>query len=308
MNRNIRTGRACGIAAGFRRAGLPAGQKPPLTPEYQALFDKNTADQKAGGHGMEPSWKCLPPGMPRIMNVYEPMEIIITPATTYILISHIQDNRRIYTDGRDWPKEPVPTFQGYSIGKWLDTDGDGRYDTLETETRYMKGPRTYETNGLPLHLDNKTVVKEKMYADKDNPNLILNEITTIDNALTGPWTITKKYFRDRQAPAQLARGGVRGEQSARQHPERQLHAQRRRPADALPQGAEAAGFAVFQVRARTRLPTRHGRPLCRAAASYLPRTKVAEQGDSATGDAPLIVGSPTGPSRWRSVPARTRPG
>src|SRR4051812_23725569 len=59
---------------------VPAGQKPPLTPEYQALFDKNTADQKAGGHGMEPSWMCLPPRMPRIMNLFEPMEIIITPA------------------------------------------------------------------------------------------------------------------------------------------------------------------------------------------------------------------------------------
>jgi hypothetical protein len=175
---------------------VPAGQRPPLTPEYQALFEQNTRDQKAGGHGMEPSWKCLPPGMPRIMNVFEPMEIIITPATTYMVISHIQDNRRIYTDGRDWPKDPVPTFAGYSIGKWSDTDGDGVYDTLETETRYIKGPRTYDTGGLPLHLNNKTVVKEKMYNAPRDPNLILNEITTFDDALTGPWKITKKYFRN----------------------------------------------------------------------------------------------------------------
>jgi hypothetical protein len=28
-----------------------------------------------------------------------------------------------------------PTYAGYSIGKWIDTDGDGRYDTLEVETR-----------------------------------------------------------------------------------------------------------------------------------------------------------------------------
>ena len=175
---------------------IPPGQKAPLTPEYQALFDKNTADQKAGGHGMEPSWMCLPPGMPRIMNVFEPMEIVVTPPTTYILISHIHDNRRIYTDGRDWPKEIEPTFQGYSIGKWLDTDGDGNYDTLEVETRGFKGPRAYDTTGLPLHSDNKTVVKEKIYTDKGDQNIIVNEITTIDSALTGPWTVTKKYYRD----------------------------------------------------------------------------------------------------------------
>src|SRR6266571_2176035 len=139
----------------------PPGTTAPLTPEYQALYAKNTADQKAGGHGMEPSWKCLPPGMPRIMNVYEPMEVIITPATTYIVISHIQDNRRIYTDGRDWPKDPVPTFQGYSIGKWLDTDGDGRYDTLETETRRVREPHVWDQSGMPMAADDEGIIRER---------------------------------------------------------------------------------------------------------------------------------------------------
>jgi len=168
----------------------------PLTAEYQAIFEAGLAEQERGGQGNTPTFTCLPPGMPRQMNVYEPMEIIVTPHTTYMWIEHVHDSRRIYTDGRDWPKEIVPTFQGYSIGKWLDTDGDGVYDTLETETRGLKGPRTYDTTGLPLHLDNKTVVKEKMYGRKDDPNIILNEITTIDSALTGPWTVTKKYFRN----------------------------------------------------------------------------------------------------------------
>jgi hypothetical protein len=53
----------------WERVGSPrwvqAGDKAPLTPEYQKIFEWNTADQKAGGHGWEPSWACLPPGMPR---------------------------------------------------------------------------------------------------------------------------------------------------------------------------------------------------------------------------------------------------
>src|SRR6267378_3084397 len=64
----------------WNRVGSPrwvqAGDKAPLTPEYQAVFDWNVADQKAGGMGTEPSWMCLPPGMPRIMNVFESMEIV----------------------------------------------------------------------------------------------------------------------------------------------------------------------------------------------------------------------------------------
>lgn len=175
---------------------VPPGEKAPLTAEYQALMEWNLKDVANGGHGTEPAWTCLGPGMPRIMNVYEPMEIVITPATTYILISHIHDNRRIYTDGRDWPKEIEPAFKGYSIGQWLDTDGDGRFDTLTVETRGMKGPRSYDTTGLPLHSDNNTVVKERITLDKNDRMVLWNEITTIDSGLTGPWTVKKKVTRD----------------------------------------------------------------------------------------------------------------
>ena len=173
----------------------PAGQKAPLTPEYQAIYEANLADQAAGGHGTDPTYTCLPPGMPRQMNVYEPMEIVVTAGTTHLLMEHIHDSRRIYTDGRDWPEELEPAFRGHSIGKWIDADGDGRYDVLEVETRGVKGPRSFDSTGLPLHEDNQTIVKEQIYLDKANPNLLHDEITTIDHALTRPWTVMKNYRR-----------------------------------------------------------------------------------------------------------------
>ena len=183
----------------WRRVGsadwTPAGQKPPLTAEYQAIYDAGLKDQLAGGHGTEPSYMCLPPGMPRAMLAYTQMEVVITRDTTYILIDHINDNRRIFTDGRDWPAEVEPSFRGYSVGKWLDEDGDGRYDALEVETRHFKGPRAYDTTGLPLHKDNETIVKERIYFDKVDPNVFYDDITTIDHALTKPWTVTKTYRR-----------------------------------------------------------------------------------------------------------------
>ena len=181
---------------GERPVWVKPPDKAPLTAEYQAIFDWDVADQKAGGHGTEPSWMCLPPGMPRAMNVFEPMEIVITPKVTFVLISHIHDNRRIYTDGRDWPSDLEPSFAGYSIGRWIDSEGSGRYDTLEVETRGpFKGPRAYDTSGLPLHSDNRTIVKERIYLDKSDTNLLHNEITTIDNALTRPWSAVKTYRR-----------------------------------------------------------------------------------------------------------------
>lgn len=171
-------------------------QGAPLTPEYQAIFDANLRDQDNGGQGIDPTYTCLAPGMPRIMNMYEPMEIVITPESTHILTQHIHDARRIFTDGRDFPTDEDPTFAGYSIGKWLDTDGDGRYDTLEVETRNIRNPRTYDATGIPFHEDGETVIKERIHGDKADPNKIYDEITSYDHALTRPWTVTKTYVRN----------------------------------------------------------------------------------------------------------------
>jgi hypothetical protein len=70
----------------------------------------------------------------------------------------------------------------HSIGKWIDSDGDNKFDTLEVETRYFNGPRTFDNSGTPLHADNQTIVKERIYRDKADPDLMHNEMTTIDNA------------------------------------------------------------------------------------------------------------------------------
>src|SRR5215831_16488432 len=125
-------------------------QEAPLTAEYQAIFEANLADQAAGGQGTDPTFTCIPDGMPRAMNVIFPMEIIIQPNVTHIVIEYLSMLRRIYTDGRRWPNDKDPSFMGYSIGKWIDEDGDGRYDMLEVETRDLKGPRSFDASGIPL--------------------------------------------------------------------------------------------------------------------------------------------------------------
>jgi hypothetical protein len=173
------------------------GQGAPLTPEYQAIFEQTLARRAESGLG-EPA-SCIPPGMPRTMVVYEPMEIIAMPDTTYMMLAHMGEFRRIYTDGRKFPEEIEPSYSGFSIGTWEDTDGDGRFDTLVVETRGMKGSRTFDSSGIPLHKDNETVVKERIWLDKTDPNLLHDEVTTIDNALTRPWTVTRSYRRDREA-------------------------------------------------------------------------------------------------------------
>ena len=194
------------VAVRFRVGGQPAfeptkswgrGQQAPLTSEYQKVLEASLAEQARGNQG---NWlsgvSCLPTGMPAMMTLYRPMEIIVLPDVTYIRIDHThQSHRRIFTDGRDWPKEAMPSFRGYSIGKWIDTDGDGKYDVLEVETRFLKGPRALDPAGMPTHADNRSIVKERLYFDNAEPQLLHDEITLIDNAFTRPWTVLKTYRR-----------------------------------------------------------------------------------------------------------------
>ncbi len=170
---------------------------PPLTPEYQKVFEDIQADLKSGGPGNWPSTFCTPAGMPAMMSFYDPAEIIVMPDITYILISHNDDSyRRIYTDGREWPKDPELTFAGYSIGKWIDEDGAGKYNALEVETRFLKLPRGYDTSGLPFHKDGQTVIKERIYLDKTDRNTLYDQITVIDHAMTRPYVKLQKATRN----------------------------------------------------------------------------------------------------------------
>jgi hypothetical protein len=174
------------------------GQQAPLTAEYQKVLEDSLADQANGGQGnFVGHAKCLPAGMPFMMIATRPLEFVVTPETTFILVGGNDHFRRIFTDGRDWPKEIVPTYSGYSIGKWIDAAGSGRYDTLEVETRGpFKGPRAYDASGLPLHFDNQSVFTERLHRDQADPNILHDEVTVIDHALTRPWSVDKKYVRN----------------------------------------------------------------------------------------------------------------
>jgi hypothetical protein len=173
------------------------GQEAPLTAEYQKILEASVAAQTRGGQGSDPTYRCYLHGMPRIMIGVLPIQFVIMPGTTYVMPELESALRRIYTDGRDWPARLQRSADGYSIGRWLDEDGDGRYDTLEVETRALKNPRVYDSSGAPFHQDEATIVMERIYLDKTNPDILRNEITTIDHALTRPWTVIRSYRRIR---------------------------------------------------------------------------------------------------------------
>ena len=219
------------------------GQEAPLTPEYQKLFEAILKDRAVGGLTGDPTGLCLPHGLPRMMVAIFPVEFVVTPKVTYYMTDYTT-SRRIFTDGRDWPKDLMLSFNGYSIGKWVDTDGDGRYDLLEVESRGFKSPRTFEGSGLPLHQDGESVITERIYPRQGRQE------PAARRGDGGRSRAHPAVDGDAALPAQPRRRvglrRLRREQSARRDRRRDLHDERRRLPDADQVRPEAARSALFQ--------------------------------------------------------------
>jgi hypothetical protein len=70
-------------------------------------------------HREESTSNCLPHGVPKI-DTNLPFKIIQEPGLVVILYE-VGRFRQIFLDGRTLPKDPNPTWLGYSVGWW---DGD----------------------------------------------------------------------------------------------------------------------------------------------------------------------------------------
>ena len=175
-----------GIAWQPRIDGKPA-PPPPLTPEYQKIFNQRIQDAKEGKPSGDMTAACLPQGMPRIMTMTYPMEIIQNDIQVNIFAEWMEQTRRIFVDGRPHPSadEIEPTYYGHSIGHW---EGN----VLVAETVAMRPETDLEASGLP-HSD-VTVANERIWLANDNE--LRDEITLVDpKAYLHPWTVTKIFKR-----------------------------------------------------------------------------------------------------------------
>jgi hypothetical protein len=98
-------------------------------------------------------------------------------------------------------------------------------------------PGSCDASGLAPHADNHTIVTERIYIDKNDPDIVQDEVTVIDHALTRPWTVMKNYRRD------AARYPTWSEDNCGEtnnHVTIARHAERRGPADAYQERPGAA--------------------------------------------------------------------
>jgi len=147
---------------------------PPMQPWAADLVKKRTATQ-----GQDPNVHCMPRGAPRIWTDDYYKRLIQTPERLIILTERNMQYRQIFTDGRPLPKDPNPTWNGYSTGHW---DGD----TLVIETAGFRDDLWLDANGHPLTESGKMTEKIR----RPNYGTLQIEITIDDpKAYTAPWTV-----------------------------------------------------------------------------------------------------------------------
>lgn len=153
---------------------MAAGIEVPFLPWAKAKFQENGAAKQS-----ETDRRCLPPGVPRIMLMSRPFEIVQTSGRILFLYeggAHVW--RQVWMDGRAHSKDPNPDWLGHSIGHW-----EGA--TLVVDTVGFNDQTWLDDAGHP-HSEQLHVVER---FTRTNPKAIEYDITIDDpGAYTRPWT------------------------------------------------------------------------------------------------------------------------
>ncbi|MBZ5578715.1 MAG: hypothetical protein LAP40_19305 [Acidobacteriia bacterium] len=148
----------------------------PLQPWAAALYRQRRANESKD----DPTGHCIPGGVPRADAVPYPFKIVPAPGMMLILYEAVLSFRQIFLDGRALPKDPNPTWMGYSVGHW---DGD----SLVVETTGFNDQGWLDNDGHPA-TDAERVTER--FRRRDYGHLDI-EITIDDaKAYTRPWTVT----------------------------------------------------------------------------------------------------------------------
>ena len=174
------------------RAGEPGVREfPPYNAEYEAIY-RSHIDLVKLGTFPDPISTCgTPHGFPRLMNLPDLYEFVVTPQQVIVLGENGPNILRIYTDGRTHPapEDLWPTYSGSSVGHW---EGD----TLVFTTISLKGfsgkDVIVDRTGLVLSDASRVTTRMRKIDDKTMEARMVIEDS---KALTAPWTVVKRYTK-----------------------------------------------------------------------------------------------------------------
>jgi hypothetical protein len=164
-----------------------SSEEPPFMPwaaqEYKTV--KPGYGPRATPDSEDPILSCLPPGVPRIMLIPFPIQVIQIPGEVIMLFEYDHFVRHIYLDRREHPKELDLTWMGDSIGWW---EGS----TLVVDTAGLNDKTWLDQVGHP-HSDALHVVERIQRIDRDTlqDDVTIDDTKAYKKAWTG-WQVFKR--------------------------------------------------------------------------------------------------------------------
>jgi hypothetical protein len=168
--------------------GIDEKTRPPLTPWGQARFDAAVpfmGPRAVAGKENNPSLRCEPESVPKSLILPNPFEIVQIPGRVFMFFEEFHLWRTIWTDGRPLPKNPDPSYLGYSVGKW---EGD----TFVVDTIGFNDRPWVDSFGNPrseqMHLTER-------YRRLNRDTLEMQIITDDPKAYTSTWISAPRLFK-----------------------------------------------------------------------------------------------------------------
>lgn len=147
---------------------------------YTEWSKQQMVKRRAKGGRYDPHTFCMPPNYPRAWTLPQHTKIVQTPDEMVMLHEFNAAYREVYLDGRPLPKDPNPTWNGYSTGHW---EGD----TLVIETNGIRDDMWLDIQGSPITESAHLTERLK----RINFGLMRVEIAVNDpKAYTRPWAVT----------------------------------------------------------------------------------------------------------------------
>ena len=163
-----------------RTRGPPGEDEIRYTPAGRAEWERFGAD-------VDPSFRCIMPGIPRGFTDPYPIEIIQQDHQIVILHEYYHQVRRIFMDGRQAPAYWPNTLGGYSTGHW---EGE----TLVVRTTHMSPDNLMDIHGRPFSGAADTYVIERFTRDGE----LLSRIAEVHDPTyyEAPFVVTHEWKRE----------------------------------------------------------------------------------------------------------------
>ena len=174
-----------GMLAG---TSVVVGGEIPYRADALAAREVNQADWA----NLDPAAKCYMPGIPRQTYMPAPFQILQTDSEIFIAYEWGSNSRSIFMD-RPGTSAPLPSWMGYSLGRW--ERGTLIVDvTSQMTDTWFDAAGNYHSGSLHV---------EERYRMIDENHIEYQALITDPEVFTEPWTIRMPLYRRIEEDARL---------------------------------------------------------------------------------------------------------